>query len=582
MKQSSNSGWLSSIIPASASHRFALLLTPPAVVALLVSSYLAYTTLMDTSLAGCGAGSVFDCGSVLKSKWSRWFTIPVSLLAAVTYVGMLGSLAFAQSGSTRRRTFLWKIVMVLGLSAGAAAVWFIFLQVFVLKHLCIYCLAAHTCGLLISLMIIAKRPFGMFAVSKTAVLALTGIAALTIGQYLGPEPATFKEVTFPIAENSPTEDLSDDLDESSSAELSVDEGESTFSGDMETDDLFGAPDDDDELIFDAPSEDDMEDDLFEAPVDDDQSDIETSHAGISLSSQFALAFHSTMLSSMIVAPQQPAFQQNQLPTNSTSQSSTPANVIQQNGLPQNSVSKNSVSKNPVSQSATPKKMESSKTQSDETKSDEKQSIKKKQSKPKKPRRVVLAGGIKLDAYSWPIIGNPQAKFVFVEMFDYACPHCRRTHQKSIQGAKQILGDDLAVIVLPLPLNQNCNNAVTQTPPMFVESCELAKLSVAVWKTDPVKFNEFHNWMLATDTTPTYFQARAYADSIVDPVRLNKAFNSKVVSDYISKHVKIYTLFGKGIVPKLMFPGTGLVGEYTSVDGLIQMINDKCIVEAPKK
>ncbi len=539
---------------------------------------------METSLAGCGEGSVFDCGSVLKSKWSRWFTIPVSLLAAVTYVGMLLSLALAQSGPTGRRTFFWKIVMVLSLSAGAAAVWFIFLQVFVLKHLCIYCLVAHTCGILLSLMILAKRPFGMFAVSKTAVLAMTGIAALAIGQYLGPEPAKFKEVTFPIADTSPTEDLSNDPTDNSPTELSVAENQGTFTGDTESEgdvfgapdggddldgDVFGAPDEGDDLIFDAPPDDDMEDDLFDAPVDDEETGIDTSQLGISMSSQMAMALYSTLFSSIIVAPQQPAFQQNQIPGNAIPQNSTQQNIIPQNAVPQNTIPQSSAHKNSVPQ------QKATNTQPTRRKAKQK-------AKPKKPRRVVLAGGIKLDAYSWPIIGKPDAKYVFVEMFDYACPHCRRTHQHSIQGAKQILGDDLAVIVLPLPLNQNCNDAVTQTHADFFESCELAKLSVAVWKTDPVKFNDFHNWMLVANRAPSYFQARAYADSLVDPVRLNKAFNSKVVSDYIAKHVKIYKLFGKGIVPKLMFPGTGIVGEYNSANGLVQMVKDKCILETPKK
>jgi len=48
--------------------------------------------------------------------------------------------------------------------------------------------------------------------------------------------------------------------------------------------------------------------------------------------------------------------------------------------------------------------------------------------------------------------------VFVELFDYTCPHCQRTHE-AIQGAKTKLGDRLAIISLPLPLDGKCNPTV---------------------------------------------------------------------------------------------------------------------------
>lgn len=195
-----------------------------------------------------------------------------------------------------------------------------------------------------------------------------------------------------------------------------------------------------------------------------------------------------------------------------------------------------------------------------------------QEKQQPQRRLasIHGGSIKLDVKQWPLCGNPDAKYVFVEMFDYSCPHCRRTHQQAIKPAQQRFGDQLAVLALPLPLNTNCNNQITQTGPKFLESCEIAKLAVAVWRIDPEKFTEFHNWMFEGEAK-TYAEAKAKAESLVDTEKLNREFNSNVVSGYVAKHVEIYGRVGKGDVPKLMFSTTSIVGEYTSADGLVDMV-----------
>ncbi len=87
--------WQNAMTMPAPSRKFAVLIAIPAMIALCVSGYLAYTTLTSSTVAGC-SGSLFDCHSVLKSRWARWFGIPVSMLAALTYIGLLGSLAVAE------------------------------------------------------------------------------------------------------------------------------------------------------------------------------------------------------------------------------------------------------------------------------------------------------------------------------------------------------------------------------------------------------------------------------------------------------------------------------------------------------
>ncbi|MDA0284050.1 MAG: thioredoxin domain-containing protein [Planctomycetota bacterium] len=108
------------------------------------------------------------------------------------------------------------------------------------------------------------------------------------------------------------------------------------------------------------------------------------------------------------------------------------------------------------------------------------------------RRVIrIIGDTKLDVRHWPLLGKPDAKYVFVEMFDYTCPHCRDMHHE-IDAAFKKFGDDLAVLALPIPLNATCNDQVGTTESQHRESCELANLAVAVWRLKPDKYHEYHD------------------------------------------------------------------------------------------
>ena len=193
----------------------------------------------------------------------------------------------------------------------------------------------------------------------------------------------------------------------------------------------------------------------------------------------------------------------------------------------------------------------------------------KANKPKR-RTVTISGSVKLDVRQWPLIGSPEAQYIFVEMFDYACPHCRHTHQ-AIKGACESMGADLAVVVLPVPMNSNCNSAVTVTGAGFVDSCELSRLAVACWRCDPARFQEFHDWMFEGDIAPSYTAAKQKADELIGREQIDTELGKEAPGKYVAKHVQLYERAGKGAVPKLMFPATSIVGEFTSVDALVDFI-----------
>lgn len=162
--------------------------------------YLGLTTLLGEAIAGCGPES--GCGEVLTSRWAYWFGVPVSLLAVPVYVGLL----WLVTRGGRQHGFRHGEVMAiwgLGVAVIGAALWFLVLQAAVIGGFCPYCLTVH-CAALFGvgvLMISLSRRFVASAgderapvraisvqhLGRAAGLGLVAVAALIVGQWLGPE-----------------------------------------------------------------------------------------------------------------------------------------------------------------------------------------------------------------------------------------------------------------------------------------------------------------------------------------------------------------------------------------------------------
>ena len=87
------------------------------------------------------------------------------------------------------------------------------------------------------------------------------------------------------------------------------------------------------------------------------------------------------------------------------------------------------------------------------------------------------------------------------MFDYTCPHCRVLHRYMHQ-AHEHYGDQLAAVLICVPMNTSCNKHVKTTGSMHVNACIYARLAMAVWMRAPENFLEFHDWLMDPDTIPT--------------------------------------------------------------------------------
>ncbi|RYD62204.1 MAG: hypothetical protein EOP83_15200 [Verrucomicrobiaceae bacterium] len=112
------------------------------------------------------------------------------------------------------------------------------------------------------------------------------------------------------------------------------------------------------------------------------------------------------------------------------------------------------------------------------------------------RKVSFDGGSKrYDVNALPRLGSPYAKHVLVEYFDYQCPACRTMHG-FLETLRSRHPQDIAIIVLPVPLERSCNRLLGPKDAVHEGSCELSRAALAVWRANPAAFEEVHDALFA--------------------------------------------------------------------------------------
>ena len=516
-----------------------------------ISVYLAWTALSMTPVYGCGGGEVIDCGHVLKSKWSKVFGIPVSVPAGGLYASMLVLLGFAGVNAPRAmKQMVWNALTAGACMAGLAALWFISLQIFALSKICPYCVAVHSCGLTMAALMLRNRFSEPHHKKMAASFSAAAVAGLITVQTMTPEPEVFEVIRYDEV-TSP---------EATTAVAAGDAGSDVFEAPGE---VFAAPGE----MFDAPVVD-------EAPVDssDSSASTTTEESGEAVKAETTQPVASTLL--LMVPPRLMNLTQIMFSTQeaAASEGDKAAGV----DIPADAV-KPAEGEKPAENSTTPAEGDKPATETSTKdgdaeateKKDEKAEPAKADPEPVVPERklITVAGNrITLDVKQWPLLGHADAQYVFVEMFDYTCPHCRNTHH-AIKGAFENYGDKLAILALPVPLERACNDAASGGG--HAGSCDLAKISIAVWRVSPEKFHEFHDWMFETTRSAT--AARAQAEKLVGAEKFRKEYGSKIPSEYVKRHVDLYKKVGQGSVPKLLFPKSTINGEINSKSTMVGTI-----------
>ncbi|MEM6551095.1 MAG: vitamin K epoxide reductase family protein [Planctomycetota bacterium] len=155
--------------------------------ALAIALFLTWQTAGQSALPpGCGEGS--GCGEVLTSEYSKLLGLPVSGFAALAYgVLLVAWFSLAKGAGRGAGVVLAATCTAIIGSAG----WFVWLQLFELNAVCVYCMVDHGLGIAASLGALAslgRRGLAMPTLGLAGAVGGAGVAAMVAIQVLSPAP----------------------------------------------------------------------------------------------------------------------------------------------------------------------------------------------------------------------------------------------------------------------------------------------------------------------------------------------------------------------------------------------------------
>ncbi|MCU0455877.1 MAG: hypothetical protein MUE74_06200, partial [Bacteroidales bacterium] len=179
---------------------------------------------------------------------------------------------------------------------------------------------------------------------------------------------------------------------------------------------------------------------------------------------------------------------------------------------------------------------------------------------------------------FPLKGSPDAPYIVTLLFDYQCSFCQRIHFMLDEVILRYSGK-VAFALCPAPLSNQCNPYIPMDADEFRNSCELARIGMAVWVADLEQFPVFENFMFTFESGDRWQprspeEAKAKAIELVGSDKFNEAISDPLVSRYIETAVQIYgqTLRnGKGGIPKLIYGPRWIIPEVYNADDLAAIL-----------
>lgn len=198
----------------------------------------------------------------------------------------------------------------------------------------------------------------------------------------------------------------------------------------------------------------------------------------------------------------------------------------------------------------------------------------------------------MDPHAVPLVGSPDAPSVVVLLFDYNCPHCQQLHWMLDETIRRF-GGKLAFALCPTPLNTHCNPYVPQNIDEFKNSCELAKVGLAVWVAKREVFPEFDRWMFSFESGDRWEPrsldaAKSKAAELVGRAKFNAAQADPWIDRYLQTCIRIYgdTVQSANnpkranAVPKMVFGSRWVIPEPNDVDDLVSILRNNLAVPMP--
>jgi len=190
----------------------------------------------------------------------------------------------------------------------------------------------------------------------------------------------------------------------------------------------------------------------------------------------------------------------------------------------------------------------------------------------------------IDPHAVPLLGSPDAPYVVDLLFDYKCPHCQQLHFMLEEVVRRYNGK-LAFALCPSPLNTACNPYVPRDVDQFKDSCELAKVGLAVWLAKREAFPAFEGWMFSLESGDRWHprsleSARTKAMELAGEAKFEAARENPWIERYLQTCVQIYGNAGSNAIPKLVFGSRWVTPQPKDADDLVLILQDGLGVPKP--
>ena len=151
-----------------------------------LSAWIWRQTSSASVLPGCGSAS--GCEAVTRGRWARIGPLPVSMVGAIFYT--FATLVSALKGCGFQNPIVCALAAISATVIMFVAGWFIFVQLAVIRKLCIYCSAVHAFAILSAVCMFSNHQIWVSAMTAVHLaVSFCGVSILITVQILMPPPS---------------------------------------------------------------------------------------------------------------------------------------------------------------------------------------------------------------------------------------------------------------------------------------------------------------------------------------------------------------------------------------------------------
>ena len=189
----------------------------------------------------------------------------------------------------------------------------------------------------------------------------------------------------------------------------------------------------------------------------------------------------------------------------------------------------------------------------------------------------------IELHEAPMIGRPEAPQIAVALFDYTCAHCRKQHSllKRVQAS---LSNDLAIVLVPMPLDKSCNPLLAMTAPDHANACEYARLGMAVWRAKPAALAAYDDWFFEPEKPRPVEEARAKASALTGRADLDAMLADPWIDDWLKLGRDLFKAnwdrTGRNFLPMLNVSQVLSSGEIKTDDELYDILEKHVGLKRP--